>query len=82
MKGNVHVQFGIGGGESDLSADHTSKTGDPKSNTHTCADAHTDTSANAKTHGSTAADPTSSCAGTCHPGLAAIVDEYRRASRL
>ena len=23
MKGNFHVQFGIGGGESDLSADHT-----------------------------------------------------------
>jgi hypothetical protein len=23
MTGNVHVQFGIGGGEGDLSADHT-----------------------------------------------------------
>jgi hypothetical protein len=23
MKGNFHVQFGIGGGEGDLSADHT-----------------------------------------------------------
>jgi len=26
MKGNFHVQFGIGGGESDLSADHTETT--------------------------------------------------------
>ncbi len=25
MKGNFHVQFGIGGGEGDLSADHTGK---------------------------------------------------------
>ncbi len=27
MKGNFHVQFGIGGGESDLSADHTKTNG-------------------------------------------------------
>jgi hypothetical protein len=25
MKGNFHVQFGIGGGEGDLVADHTGK---------------------------------------------------------